>query len=362
MSDRVIQWIRADIRAIDAYHVPPAEGMIKLDAMENPNPWPGDLAEDWLARLRQASVNRYPDPGARVLAERLREHLGIPDGQSLLFGNGSDELIQVIMMAIAEPGRVVMGPEPSFVMYRMIAQFLGLEYVGVPLTEQFGLDLARCSAAIDEHHPAVIFLAYPNNPTGNLFDEEDVLALIHRAPGLVVIDEAYHAFARQTFLHRICEFDNVVVMRTLSKSGLAGLRFGFMVGADPWIREFDKLRLPYNVNSLTQQSVTFALEHAERMDRQCAAIVAERGRVMDALRQDGRFRVHPSDANFVLFHAQEGMAEDLFRHLLARNILIKRFGHAEGPLKDALRVTIGLVEENDAFLAAVADWEGGSVS
>ncbi|MFP4294228.1 MAG: histidinol-phosphate transaminase [Halothiobacillaceae bacterium] len=360
MSNRVAQWIRADIRAINAYHVPPAEGMIKLDAMENPNPWPGELSEAWLQRLRQVPVNRYPDPGARLLAERLRDHLGIAQGHSLLFGNGSDELIQIVMMALAEPGRVVMGTEPSFVMYRMIAQFLGLEYVGVPLTDAFGLDLPHLAAAIDEHHPAVIFLAYPNNPTGNLFSEEDVLALIHRAPGLVVIDEAYHAFARETFLHRIDEFDNVVVMRTLSKSGLAGLRFGFMVGADAWIHEFDKLRLPYNVNALTQQSVAFALEHAEQMDRQCAAIVAERGRVIEALRADGRFRVHPSDANFVLFHTAPEQSEDLFQHLLSRHVLIKRFGHLEGPLKDALRVTIGLIEENNAFLAAVGDWGGSS--
>jgi len=356
MTDRVAQWIRTDIRDINAYHVPAAKGLIKLDAMENPNPWPGELMQEWLKRMSTVSANRYPDSTASRLEALLREQLGLPKNQSLLFGNGSDELLQIVMMALAEPGRVVMAPEPSFVMYRMIAQFLGLEYVGVPLTDDFTLDVNRFAAAIDKHHPAVIFIAYPNNPTGNLFDEDDLLALIHRAPGLVVIDEAYYAFAKKTFMDRIGEFDNLVVLRTLSKSGLAGLRFGYMVGPTDWIREFNKVRLPYNINVLTQESVAFALEHHERLAAQCDAIIAERERVMAALQAEDSFTVFPSDANFILFRTKKARAESLFRHLLDAGILIKRFADTKGPLRDALRVTIGLPEENDAFIQALQDW------
>ncbi len=250
--------IRPEIRALKAYHVPDSAGLIKLDAMENPYTWPETLKQEWLEVLRAVPINRYPDPAAQALRTQLKQSLAVPAGMDVLLGNGSDELIQLILMGMARPGAVVLAPEPTFVMYKMIACFVGMQFVGVPLAADFGLDLAAMRAAIKQHQPAVVFLAYPNNPTGNLFDAAAIETLLQESPGLVVVDEAYHAFAQQSFMDRLGRFDNLLVMRTLSKQGLAGLRLGILAGDPAWLAEFDKLRLPYNINSLTQASAGFA--------------------------------------------------------------------------------------------------------
>jgi histidinol-phosphate aminotransferase len=251
-KDKAAHWVRPEIRALKAYAVPDATGLIKLDAMENPYTFPDNLRSEWLRVLQQVDLNRYPDPAARRLKDALRTALDIPPSMSVLLGNGSDELIQLIAMALAQPGRVVLAPVPTFVMYDMIATFTGMRFVGVPLTPDFDLDLSAMLAAIRLHRPAVIFLAYPNNPTGNLFDEGAMRQILKASDGLVVVDEAYHAFAGVSFMQHLDEYANLVVMRTLSKQGLAGLRLGILAGDSAWLDEFDKLRLPYNINSLTQ--------------------------------------------------------------------------------------------------------------
>ena len=250
----VTHWVRPEIRELSAYHVQPAAGLIKLDAMENPYTWPAELRAEWLALLRGTDVNRYPDPGARALSERLVEAMDVPAGMRVLLGNGSDELIQMIAMSLAGPSRSVLSVDPGFVMYRMIATFCGMRYVGVPLAgDDFGLDLPAVLQAMETYEPAVVFLAYPNNPTANLFDAGAVVEIIRAAPGLVVVDEAYAPFTDASFMPRLGEFDNLVVMRTVSKMGLAGLRLGLLAGPAAWLDEFDKVRLPYNINVLTQQ-------------------------------------------------------------------------------------------------------------
>src|SRR5688572_25886881 len=202
--------IRDEIRALKAYHVPPSAGMVKLDAMENPYRLPPEIRARLARAVEEAALNRYPDPGARELKAGLREALAVPEGIELLLGNGSDELIQMLIMAVARPGAVVLGVEPSFVMFRMIAAFAGAHYVGVDLREDFSLDIERTLAAIEQHRPAVVFIAYPNNPTGNLFDAAMIARVIEAAPGLVVVDEAYHAFADASFLPRIARHPNLV--------------------------------------------------------------------------------------------------------------------------------------------------------
>ncbi len=360
VEERVNRWIRPAIRELSAYAVPNAEGFVKLDAMENPWPWPGELQDAWLDALRHLRLNRYPDPRATRLVSALREAMALPQGSGVLLGNGSDELIQMIAMALAGPGRCVMAPEPGFVMYRMIATFVGMEYVGVPLRENFGLDEAAMLEAIERHRPAVIFLAYPNNPTGNLFDEGAMRRIIRAAPGLVVVDEAYHAFAEASFLGDLESHPNLLVMRTLSKLGLAGLRLGLLVGAEPWIREFDKVRLPYNINALTQASAEFALRHRERLEIQAARIRAERERLMAELEAIPWVKPCPSRANFILFRVPEGAGEPVFEQLLGRRILIKNLGAAGGMLRDCLRVTVGMPEENRLFVQALKAVKIGS--
>ena len=226
----VASLIRPEIRALKAYHVPDASGLVKLDAMENPYSWPEDVRREWMEVLQGVALNRYPDPDARRLRERLRSALDVPAGMELILGNGSDELIQTILMAVSNPNAVVLAPTPTFVMYEMIATFTGMKFVGVPLQPDFSLDRPAMLKAIETHKPAVIFLAYPNNPTGNLFSREDVARVIEASPGLVVLDEAYHAFAGHSFMDRLGKHDNLLVMRTLSKQGLAGLRLGILAG------------------------------------------------------------------------------------------------------------------------------------
>lgn len=261
IENSIQKLIRPEIRAIHAYHVPDATGMIKLDAMENPYTWPVEMREAWQQKLNATDVNRYPDPAAKVLTARLKQTLDVPNGMEVVLGNGSDEIIQMLAMAVAAPERCIMAPEPGFVMYKMIASFVAMDYIGVPLKSDFSLDMPAMLAAIQAKQPALIFLAYPNNPTGNMFSEQDVKAILEAAEGLVIVDEAYHAFADHSFMGELGNYPNLLVMRTLSKLGLAGLRLGLLAGPAAWLAEIDKVRLPYNINVLTQVSADFALQN-----------------------------------------------------------------------------------------------------
>jgi histidinol-phosphate aminotransferase len=254
-----------------AYPVAQAEGLVKLDAMENPYGLPQALQREIAEAVSRVAINRYPDPTAPALVRRLRETMGIPPELEVLLGNGSDEIIHIIVQAVARRGAVVLAPRPSFAMFSAYAGLAGLEYVGVLLRPDFTLDTQTFLDALTQHRPAVVFIAYPNNPSGNLFDQESVARIIAAAPGLVVIDEAYHAFARKTFMTRLAEFPNLIVMRTLSKLGLAGIRLGYAVGRPEWIREFDKVRSPYNVNSLTHAVAERILAHRDVLDAQAQA-------------------------------------------------------------------------------------------
>ncbi|MBI1422728.1 MAG: histidinol-phosphate transaminase [Gammaproteobacteria bacterium] len=356
MSDRkqkIDKWVRRPIRELAAYHVPDASGFIKLDAMENPYTWPAEIVESWLTQLRTVSLNRYPDPAANDLKQLLIQTMHVPAGYDVLLGNGSDELIQMILMAVSGADRAVLAPEPGFVMYKMIAGFLNMPYVGVALRDDFSLDRAAMLQAIAQHQPAVIFLAYPNNPTGNLFDDADINAIIAASDGLVVIDEAYHAFAGRTWMQRMPEYDNVVVMRTVSKMGLAGLRLGLLAGHPDWLREFDKVRLPYNINVLTQASAKFALQHQAVLDAQTQQLTRDRELLSNEMRQLKAVEVFPSQANFILFRTAPGKADAVFQTLKQHKVLIKNLSHAGGLLRDCLRVTVGTPDENAAFLGAL---------
>jgi histidinol-phosphate aminotransferase len=354
MSNLIERLVRREIRALKAYHVPDATGLIKLDAMENPYSWPGDLHREWLASLHDLQLNRYPNPQGSELQAALRESMDIPREMGLLLGNGSDELIQMLALAVARPGRRILSLDPGFVMYRMIALFAGMEYVGVPLRgEDFSLDLPAVLEAMDREQPAVTFLAYPNNPTGNLFHSDAVERLIEAAPGLVVIDEAYAPFTDRSFLPRLAAWPNLLLMRTLSKMGLAGLRLGYLVGLREWLTEIDKTRLPYNINVLTQASAVFALRHKDVLDRQTSRIRAERSRLSAALSALDGVRPFPSEANFLLLRMPDGRAGEIFQSLKARGVLAKNLDGAHLLLADCLRVTVGRPEENDAFLAAL---------
>lgn len=353
IQDLINHWVRSDIREIGAYHVPDASGLIKLDAMENPFTWPEPMVNEWLELMRRVSVNRYPDPQMHSLKQRLKEAMGVPEEMDILLGNGSDEIIQMLAFAVRNPDRTILAPAPSFVMYEMIAKFAGMDYELVPLKDDFSLDLPAMLERIREYQPAIVFLAYPNNPTGNLFKKKEVEQIIEASDGLVVVDEAYHAFAGSSFMDELGKYDNLLVMRTISKMGLAGLRLGLLAGPHEWLAEFDKVRLPYNINVLTQASAEFALGHRDVLDQQTEALVVNRGELYQHLKNLDGIEPFPSDANFILFRTPAGKADLIFEGLKDRKVLIKNLNKAGGLLKDCLRVTVGTSEENEAFLDAL---------
>ncbi len=350
---RIQQWVRPEIRVLNPYHVPPAIGMIKLDAMENPYRWSDEMIAAWLEKLRGASINRYPDPQAPLVKDGLRREMGVPAGQDILLGNGSDEIIQMLALLVAARGRCILAPEPGFVMYRMIATLTGLDYVGVPLDENFDLDLEAMLAAVKQHQPALIFLALPNNPTGNVFAVDRVRAVIEAAEGLVVLDEAYTAFTDTDHLSFAQDYDNVLIMRTLSKVGLAGLRLGLLIGDTAWLTEIEKIRLPYNINVLTQLSAEFALENFQVIRQQTAAIRAERERLFSELRSFTALQVWPSEANFLLVRTPAGRAREIFEQLKQAGILVKCLDGSHPQLQDCLRLTVGEPGDSDLLLAAL---------
>ncbi|MFU8789062.1 MAG: histidinol-phosphate transaminase [Methylobacter sp.] len=344
---------RQEVQAMSAYKVADATGLIKLDAMENPYSWPEDIKKNWLETLKNCPLNRYPDPEARQLTATIKRLNNIPDQFDVLLGNGSDEIIQLLLMALP-PSASVLAPAPGFVMYKQLSLCLGLAYHGIPLlADGFGLDLPAMLAAIEQHQPSVIFLAYPNNPTGNLFYEASIRDIIKAAKGLVVIDEAYAPFADASFINSLGQYDNLLVMRTVSKLGLAGLRLGYIAGLPDIIGQLHKIRLPYNINSLTQLSADFALSNKALFDQQTQQICAERAIVFDRLNALDGITAYPSAANFILFKTPKNRADDIFTSIKRQGVLIKNMGTQGGLLADCLRVTIGTQEENAAFIAAL---------
>ncbi len=364
--------IRRDVRSMHAYAVQDAAGMLKLDAMENPHPLPADLQAALGARLGAVALHRYPGPRIDDLRAALAAHAGLPDGHALIVGNGSDELISLVAMACDVPadetpdGRApaILAPLPGFVMYAMSAQLQGLRFVGVPLAADFALDAEAMCAAIARERPAVTYLAFPNNPTANLWDDaamDRVIAAAAEAGGLVVVDEAYQPFASRSWQGRIraepARHGHVLLLRTLSKFGLAGARIGYLMGPAALIAEIDKVRPPYNISSLNTECALFALEHAPVFEAQAADIRAERDRLLAALAELPGAEPFPSDANMVLVRLPGGTAgaKAAFDALRTRKVLVKNVSTMHPLLAGCLRLTVGTAAENAQMLAALAD-------
>lgn len=350
--------IRRDIQGIHAYAVQDATGMVKLDAMENPYGLPPALQAALGERLGQVAINRYP--GARIddLRQALARHVRVPAGCALMLGNGSDELISLLAMACDVPGASILAPVPGFVMYGMSAQLQGLGFHGVPLTTDFELDEAAMLAAMRQHRPAITYLAYPNNPTANLWDAAVMRRLIAAAAefsGLVVIDEAYQPFASRTWLDEMhaepAANAHVLLMRTLSKFGLAGVRLGYLIGAEALVREIDKVRPPYNVSVLNAECALFALEHAEVFAAQAAAIRAEREKLLVALSDLPGVHPFPSEANMVLVRVPD--ADRVFAGMKAAGVLVKNVSTMHPLVARCLRLTVGTPAENAQMLQAL---------
>lgn len=349
--------IRADVRAMGAYHVPDASGFVKLDAMENPYPLPDVVRAALAQRLSDIALNRYPVAGSHALRARLKAVMRVPDDADVLLGNGSDEIISMLSLAMAQPGAVVLAPVPGFVMYEMSARLAGLGFVGVPLREDFTLDLPAMLAAMRTHQPAIIYLPYPNNPTGTLFDRTEMEAIIRAAQGdvchsLVVVDEAYQPFAQDTWMPQVMAHDNLLVLRTVSKLGLAGIRLGYVVGSPEWLCQLDKVRPPYNINVLTETAALVVLEHLEALDTQAAVLRDARATLIASLVAMPGVAVFPSAANFLLVRVPDSAKTEA--GLLARKVLVKNVGKMHPLLTNCLRVTVSTPEENAQFLDALS--------
>jgi len=354
LQDCVNRVIRRDIQSMHAYAVQPSAGLVKLDTMENPYRLPAALQRELGERLGRVAINRYPAERTEDLRHALAVHAGLPSDCALTLGNGSDELITMLSMACDVPGATVMAPVPGFVMYAMSAALQGLRFVGVPLREDFELDEAAMLAAIGEHRPGLLYLAYPNNPTANLWDDaviERLIAAMAEVRGLVVMDEAYQPFASRDSMARLRRHPHVLVMRTMSKFGLAGVRIGYLMGRTELVAEIEKLRPPFNVSVLNAEAGLFALDHVDEYARQAAAIRHERERVQTALAALPEVRPYPSQANMILARVPDAAAA--FAGLRARGVLVKNVSGLHPLLANCLRLTIGTPDENTRMLDAL---------
>ncbi|WP_312587287.1 histidinol-phosphate transaminase [Comamonas terrigena] len=362
---RALQRIRADVRAMSAYHVQPAQGLLKMDTMENPYRLPAVLQQQLGAHLGSLEINRYPGERLEVLKQMLADYAGAPAGTAMLLGNGSDEIITLLALATAQPsegGRATMlAPMPGFVMYPLSAKLQGLDFVGVDLTADFDLDVPAMLQAIAAHRPAITYIAYPNNPTATLWAEDKVQAVIDAVAavgGLVVMDEAYQPFASRSWITRM-QADpernaHVLLMRTLSKFGLAGARLGYLIGPSALVNEIDKVRPPYNISVLNCETAIFALQHESLYAEQAAAIRAERQPLIDALAAlPGVATVWPSEANMVLLRV--GDAAHAQAQMKARGVLVKNVSAMHPLLANCLRLTVGTAQENAQMLAALKE-------
>jgi len=354
LAQRLQRVIRQDVQSTHGYAIQPSAGLIKLDAMENPFRLPEPLQRALGERLGRVAINRYPGQCAADVAAALARFVELPAGCKLMLGNGSDELIDLLSVACNVPGASILAPEPGFVVYRMSARLRGLRFVGVPLTREFELDEAAMLAAIERERPALTYIAYPNNPTANLWDDaaiDAIVAAVGAQDGLVVFDEAYQPFSSRTWLQRMPAHDHVLVMRTLSKFGLAGVRLGYLCGKAALIDEIDKVRPPYNVSVLNAEATLFALDHADEYARQAVVIRAERERLQAAFRSLPGVRAFPSEANMILLRVPD--AARAFEGMKARGVLVKNVSALHPLLANCLRITVGSPDENTLMIDAL---------
>ena len=348
------QWLRSDIKNIDAYHVPVSKDMIKLDAMESPFGVPEDLKVEFLKCIEQSEVNRYPEADPSPLKGTLRSLMDIPDEFGILLGNGSDELIQLLALACSKDD-LIMSFEPSFVMYELVSKYVNLEYFGVQLDSNFDINLSDALLIIEREKPKIIFIAYPNNPTGNCFDYDAIIEIIKSTNSMVILDEAYYAYSDKSFLSEISNFPNLLVLRTISKIGFAGLRLGLLIGDQETIAQLNKLRLPYNINALTQTSANFLLQDKQRIINNAQIIIEERRRLAHELSLFSKFKVYPSQTNFILVHSED--AHSLHTALKQNGILIKGFPKGS-KLSDFIRISVSEPVENNILIDAIRNYYG----
>lgn len=350
----IIKLIRPQVRKLAAYHVDETQVRVKLDAMENPFLLPANVQRDIAAALKQTPINRYPDPSGKDLKKSIAALWNLRPEQMIL-GNGSDELIQAIILAFGGP---VLIPVPTFAMYDITSRALAQEVIAVPLDKNFDLDADAMLKKARANKARVIFLACPNNPTGNRFSDKAIRAILDNANAAVVVDEAYFSFSGKSYLPLLKKYPNMIILRTLSKIGLAGLRIGVLIASENIVGELNKIRLPYNINSLSQATGVAALKHQDVLNRQISLLISERDKLYNALSRMQGIIPYPSETNFILFRTTKD-ATSIYKQLKHAGILIKNL-NKPGPLKNCLRVTVGKPDENNEFITVLKKILGAS--
>ncbi len=338
------KFVRPNIRSLSAYKVKEIPCRVKLDANESPYGFKIDAGIS-----RSVKINRYPDPGARFLKNIISKIFKIKS-DNILVGNGSDELIYYLITTFGGP---VLYPIPTFSMYGIIARAVGEKKIGIPLDEDFDLDLEKFLNTIKNRRPKLIFLSSPNNPTGNCFSSERILKIIESTSSrsIVVVDEAYQPFASDNgFMPMLEDYENLVILRTLSKIGLAGARVGFLTADEKIINEVNKVRLPFNLNSLSQTVAIEALKDKKMMKSHIKLIVSGRERLFSELAKIKGIKPYPSEANFILFRVKD--PDRAYKGLTKKGVLVRNM---RGVVEGCLRVTIGTPEENKIFVKALKE-------
>jgi histidinol-phosphate aminotransferase len=335
------------VKSLKAYHVETVERGIKLHANENPYPPSPELLKKILARFEKMGLNRYPDPDCKTLKEAISTRIGVPTKQ-LVIGNGSDELIQSLMQVFCNEGDTIAFPDPTFAMYAITAKGMGLKVHTFPLNDNWDFEAIHLIEKLNTSNARIVFISYPNNPTGNCFSRTEIQKLVEKFEGIVVLDEAYYDFSGHTFLSQMKDHNNLVILRSLSKIGLAGLRVGYGIFPSTLVDEINKVRLPYNSNSISQIAATELMINFETVQKQIDSIKEEQTRLLDELAKIKSITAFPSNANFILFQASQN-GEHIFRNLMENGVLVRNLG-AHPRLKNCMRVTIGTKAENDQFL------------
>ncbi|MCL4460193.1 MAG: aminotransferase class I/II-fold pyridoxal phosphate-dependent enzyme [Nitrospirae bacterium] len=354
-----MSWVRDDLRTATGYSVLEApDGTIKLDAMENPFGLPDPVRQELAKAVSTISLNRYPDPRATDLRLEASRLIGVVP-EKLFFGNGSDEIL--LNLFLATKGTIVT-PEPTFSMYRIIAGTVQRSFKGFPLNPDYSFDPEILPSVLSREPPGILVLASPNNPTGVACPLKTVFraAKIAREYGFVtLLDEAYYPFHGETALSE-AGGEDVLVLRTFSKMGLAGLRLGFLVAPEPLVQLLDVLRLPYNMDSLTQRAAVLLMRDVyPLLEKQVEEICLLRDQLFSGMQSIPGVSPVPSRANFILFRVKGVPPPVLFRRLLEKGVLVRDVSGHHPLLEGTLRVTVGTGEENGSFLKALREGVGG---
>lgn len=348
------KWLRQDIKNIQAYKVANSANMTKMDAMESPFAIHKEVITEYVDAIKEAEINRYPEALANNLKKTLRELMNIPDKLDLLLGNGSDEIIQILTLACNKDENII-SFEPSFVMYKMLAKVAGLRYQPIELDKEFEINITKTLEIIKKTKPKIIFIAYPNNPTGNDFNKNYIRQIASSTNALIVIDEAYYAYCENSFLEELENFENMILIRTISKIGFAGLRLGLLIGAKETIKQFNKLRLPYNISTINQAGANILLKRKDIIEKNAQIIIKQREYMKEQLSLIKEIKVYRSSANFLLIETTK--AQELFEFLKENLILIKNFSNTKNML-NYLRITISIEEDNNKLLKYIKQFYG----